>query len=415
MSRKWGRLGALVSLASGCLTLTACHPPPDVTVTPSTTRPVAGQSMSFHVDVSHQQADSYTWMDWDWDGDGTFETKNVAFTGRTTHHSEATVFRSFPAPGPIRPSVVVFERDDYGALSTFLDTSGATRTVPVEVQPVPPTTQPTAPAANRAPTAYFEATPNPAEVEREVTFDGSGSSDSDGTVVRHEWDLDANGTFERNTGTNPRTSYVYQSSGTYRVGLRVTDDDNASALFYRDVVVQAHLSQQAQAALDGTGFGAALPQFSVALRAGRAREGTTRINNDVVSITGEITRGRTRFLGAGPLPRSVARYALAHDFTAPLSLETVEMRGVLLVRFAPGRTACFEIVVAGDPHERVGASLRVLGGSGALTRLRGAGAVERIPQTRGKLTLPGRGRFALGRDARRLPRACRELNRQLRG
>ena len=58
--------------------------------------------------------------------------------------------------------------------------------------------------ANYAPTAALTATPNPVVIGQTVTFNGSGSSDPDGTIAKYEWDLDANGTFERNSGASRR-------------------------------------------------------------------------------------------------------------------------------------------------------------------------------------------------------------------
>jgi YD repeat-containing protein len=82
---------------------------------------------------------------------------------------------------------------------------------------------------NAAPAPAFSASPSPATTGRSVAFDASGSSDPDGTIETYEWDLDGNGTFETDTGTDPTTSHAYSSAGTYTVKLRVTDDDGASA------------------------------------------------------------------------------------------------------------------------------------------------------------------------------------------
>src|SRR4051812_38063586 len=47
-----------------------------------------------------------------------------------------------------------------------------------------------------APTPAFTASPAAPFAGDEVTFDGSGSIDPDGTIAKYEWDLDGNGTFE---------------------------------------------------------------------------------------------------------------------------------------------------------------------------------------------------------------------------
>jgi YD repeat-containing protein len=79
------------------------------------------------------------------------------------------------------------------------------------------------------PVASFTATPNPVSLTRAVAFDASGSHDDDGTIVRHEWDLDGNGSYETDTGNVGAASRAYASSGAYAVKLRITDDDGAQA------------------------------------------------------------------------------------------------------------------------------------------------------------------------------------------
>jgi len=64
----------------------------------------------------------------------------------------------------------------------------------------------------------------------EFTFDASSSRDQspDGRIVRYEWDLDDDGTFDLET-TSPTLPYAYPDDGSYRVRVRVTDDDGATA------------------------------------------------------------------------------------------------------------------------------------------------------------------------------------------
>ncbi len=59
-----------------------------------------------------------------------------------------------------------------------------------------------------------------------VTFTPGAFTDPGGTVVRYEWDLDGNGTFET-TGAAP--SKTYTSAATYNVGLRYVDDGHETS------------------------------------------------------------------------------------------------------------------------------------------------------------------------------------------
>ncbi len=52
-----------------------------------------------------------------------------------------------------------------------------------------------------------------------VLFDGTGSSDVDGTIVTYAWDFG-----DGNAGTGPTPSHTYAAAGTYTVALTVTDN-----------------------------------------------------------------------------------------------------------------------------------------------------------------------------------------------
>ena len=56
-----------------------------------------------------------------------------------------------------------------------------------------------------------------------VTFDGSASSDSDGSIVSYSWDFG-----DGSTGTGVAPSHTYSAAGTFVVTLTVTDDDGAT-------------------------------------------------------------------------------------------------------------------------------------------------------------------------------------------
>jgi hypothetical protein len=75
---------------------------------------------------------------------------------------------------------------------------------------------------NVPPTAAFSASTTEPNVSDPVTFDASGSEDSDGGVVTHEWDLDGDGEYDDATGVE--TEAVFTSAGEVTVGLRIIDD-----------------------------------------------------------------------------------------------------------------------------------------------------------------------------------------------
>jgi large repetitive protein len=81
----------------------------------------------------------------------------------------------------------------------------------------------TATVANRLPTA------NPGGSYSGITltaiaFDGSASSDPDGTIATYSWDFG-----DLSTASGAKPSHTYTSSGTYTVRLTVTDDKGGSA------------------------------------------------------------------------------------------------------------------------------------------------------------------------------------------
>ncbi|HEV3377283.1 MAG TPA: PKD domain-containing protein [Thermoleophilaceae bacterium] len=76
---------------------------------------------------------------------------------------------------------------------------------------------------NQAPVASFAAVPGSAGSA--TRFDASSAADSDGSIVRYDWDF-GDGTLLRDGGPSP--THVYSRSGTYTVTLVVTDNEGAS-------------------------------------------------------------------------------------------------------------------------------------------------------------------------------------------
>jgi DNA-binding beta-propeller fold protein YncE len=56
-----------------------------------------------------------------------------------------------------------------------------------------------------------------------ISLDGSGSSDSNGSIVLYEWDIDNDGTYDYSS-SSPAQSHTYTLPGVYTIKLRVTDN-----------------------------------------------------------------------------------------------------------------------------------------------------------------------------------------------
>src|SRR5215211_4507168 len=178
--------------------------PPVADFTISDTTPLVGDNVTFTSTVTDPNND-VTEIAWDFDYDGT------TFTSDTTGLSP-TADTSYGTAGA--RTVALRVTDAAGAEGDGIDVVLVTHDLTVE-------------APNIAPTASFIATPSTAQIGQTVNFNGSGSSDSDGTVARYEWDLDGNGSFETDSGTSATTSRFYSSPGAINVKLRVTDNDGA--------------------------------------------------------------------------------------------------------------------------------------------------------------------------------------------
>jgi hypothetical protein len=74
-----------------------------------------------------------------------------------------------------------------------------------------------------APIADFTFTPAQPKVGERVIFDASASTDSDGQIVKYEWDFDGDGTVD---ATGKIVEHIFTRAGDFPVRLTVTDNDN---------------------------------------------------------------------------------------------------------------------------------------------------------------------------------------------
>ncbi|MBI4699905.1 MAG: PKD domain-containing protein [Deltaproteobacteria bacterium] len=92
-------------------------------------------------------------------------------------------------------------------------------------------------AANKAPVAVI-AGPTKGDLNELLSFDGSGSSDTDGTVELYEWDFDYDGNNFDVEAAGAAVNHAYLSPGAYTLALRVTDNDGATNIATRQVTIE---------------------------------------------------------------------------------------------------------------------------------------------------------------------------------
>ncbi|MBI1729960.1 PKD domain-containing protein [Candidatus Acetothermia bacterium] len=76
---------------------------------------------------------------------------------------------------------------------------------------------------NANPTAAFTADKTSGDAPLDVSFDGSSSKDTDGTITDYQWDFGDN-----TKGSGAKVHHPYAAAGTYNVTLTVTDNDKGT-------------------------------------------------------------------------------------------------------------------------------------------------------------------------------------------
>lgn len=145
------------------------------------------------------------------DPDGTIAAYAWDFGDGSTG-SGMTASRTYAAAGTYTVTLTV--TDDNGV------TAQTTRSVTVTAPAVP----------NQVPTAAFTAAPT----DLNVAFDGSTSSDPDGSIAAYAWEFG-----DGSTGTGATPAHTYAKAGSYPVKLTVTDDKGATASATSPVTVSA--------------------------------------------------------------------------------------------------------------------------------------------------------------------------------
>jgi len=86
---------------------------------------------------------------------------------------------------------------------------------------------------NQPPVAAATAAPTSGTAPLDVTFDGSGSSDPDGTLVAYQWSFG-----DGSSASGASVAHTYTAQGTYTATLTVTDDRGATDTDSVQIVVE---------------------------------------------------------------------------------------------------------------------------------------------------------------------------------
>ena len=175
---------------------------------------------------------------------------NVTFNGGGSTDSDGTItgyawtFGDTTTGTGVSPAHTYAIAGTYTVGLTVTDNSGGTNTV---THPI------TVSAANVLPTAAFTS----AATNLNATFNGGGSTDSDGTITGYAWTFG-----DTTTGTGVSPAHTYALAGTYTVGLTVTDNSGGTNTVTHPITVSTGVTP-AQYAADGfnrtvaNGFGIA--------------------------------------------------------------------------------------------------------------------------------------------------------------
>lgn len=161
--------------------------PPTAIISSSAASGEAPLSVTFDGTGSSAKNSIITSYNWDF-GDGT------KGTGPTASHT-------FTIAGTYNTQLLV------------TDSNGLTDTVTTPVLVSPAT------IVNKAPTASFTATPTQGTTPLTVSFNGSGSNDSDGTISSYVWNFG-----DGSSATGQTASHTYTTAATYTATLQVTDN-----------------------------------------------------------------------------------------------------------------------------------------------------------------------------------------------
>ena len=194
-----------------------------------------------------------------------------------------TAFTTYTTPGTYQSKLTV--TDDQG------DKDVQIRTITVNTPP------------NVPPSAAIGSSGSGGQAPYAVNFDGTGSSDPDGSIVSYAWDFGND-----RTATTPTASANYTQPGTYTVTLTVTDNQGATGTATRQIVVTGAPNVPPNAVIRTVSVAGTIP-LTVNLSGGNS----TDPDGSIASYAWDLGNGQT---GTGAAIQAI--YTEAGSYTVTL-------------------------------------------------------------------------------------------------
>lgn len=194
-----------------------------------------------------------------------------------------TAFTTYSTPGTYQSTLTVTDSDG--------DRDVSTKTITVNVPP------------NVPPTAAIGSSGSGGQAPYAVTFDGSGSSDADGSVSSYAWDFGND-----RTATGAVASANYTSPGSYTATLTVTDNRGATGTATKQIVVTGAPNIAPTAVITTVSVAGIIP-LTVNLSGGNSSDA----DGSIASYAWDLGNGQT---ATGPSAQAV--FAEAGEYTVTL-------------------------------------------------------------------------------------------------
>jgi PKD repeat protein len=196
-----------------------------------------------------------------------------------------TAFTTYSTPGTYQAKLTVTDTDG--------DKDVSLQTITVNTPP------------NVPPTAAIGSSGTGGQAPYTVSFDGTGSSDPDGSITSYAWNFGND-----RTATTPTASATYTQPGTYTVTLTVTDNQGATGTATRQIVVTGAPNVVPNAVIRTVSVAGTIP-LTVNLSGGNSNDP----DGTIVGYAWDLGNGQT---GTGAAIQAV--YTEAGSYTVTLTV-----------------------------------------------------------------------------------------------